>query len=86
MNKDALIKWKQRIFNYQEKVRNTKPPQQQTLFELPKTSWHTVDDINPFDLKIHSSLFWRMPEPRLFAFCLLHFDFRVAALGALAYI
>lgn len=66
MDKDALIKWKQRIFKYQDQVRNSKPPLQQTLFDLPKTSWHTVDDINPFSLKIHSCLFWRMPEPKQF--------------------
>ena len=64
MDSEALIKWKQRVFNYQNQVRNSQPPQQQTLFELPKTSWHTVDDIKPFDLKIHSSLFWIMPEKK----------------------
>jgi hypothetical protein len=31
MNMDALIRWKQRIFDYQHSVRNSKPPQQQTL-------------------------------------------------------
>lgn len=64
MDKKALIKWKQRIFKYQNQVRNSEPLQQQTLFEMPKTSWHTVDDIKPFDLPIHNCLFWRMPEPK----------------------
>ncbi len=64
MDREALIKWKQRIFKYQNEVINSQPPQQQTLFEMPKTSWHTVDDIKPFDLTIHNCLFWRMPEPK----------------------
>jgi hypothetical protein len=38
MNKDALIRWKQRIFEDRNSVRQQEPPQQQTLFELPKTT------------------------------------------------
>ena len=38
MDSEALIKWKQRIFKYQNQVRNSKLPQQQTLLEMPKTS------------------------------------------------
>ncbi len=64
MDSEALIKWKQRIFKYQNQVRNSKLPQQQTLLEMPKTSWHSVEDIKPFALKIHNCLFWRMPTPR----------------------
>ena len=64
MDREALIKWKQRIFNYQNEVRNSQLPQQQTLFEMPKTSWHTVEDIKPFELTIHNCLFWRMPESK----------------------
>jgi hypothetical protein len=64
MDSEALIKWKQRIFKYQDKVRNSQSPQQQTLFEMPKNSWHTVEDIKPFELPIHNCLFWRMPEPK----------------------
>ncbi len=63
MDREALIKWKQRIFKYQNQVINSQPPQQQTLFEMPKTSWHTVEDIKPFELLTHNCLFWRMPEP-----------------------
>ncbi len=33
MDREALIKWKQRIFKYQETIKNSQP-QQQTLFEL----------------------------------------------------
>lgn len=64
MDSEALIKWKQRIFKYQNQVINSQPPQQQTLFEMPKNSWHTVEDIKPFELPIHNCLFWRMPEPK----------------------
>ncbi|CCQ58145.1 MAG: GIY-YIG nuclease family protein [Crocosphaera sp.] len=64
MDREALIKWKQRIFKYQNEVRNSQQPKQQTLFDLPKTSWHTVEDIKPFELPIHNCLFWRMPEPK----------------------
>ena len=63
MDREALIKWKQRVFKYQETIKDSQP-QQQTLFEMPKSSWHTVDDIKPFELPIHNCLFWRMPEPK----------------------
>ena len=63
MDREALIKWKQRVFKYQETIKDSQP-QQQTLFEMPKSSWHTVNDIKPFELPIHNCLFWRMPEPK----------------------
>ena len=63
MDREDLIKWKQRVFKYQETIKDSQP-QQQTLFEMPKSSWHTVDDIKPFELPIHNCLFWRMPEPK----------------------
>ena len=63
MDREALIKWKQRVFKYQETIKDSQS-QQQTLFEMPKSSWHTVDDIKPFELLIHNCLFWRMPEPK----------------------
>jgi hypothetical protein len=63
MDKDALTRWKQRIFEYQNSVRNSKPPQQQTLFDLPKTTWHAPDEIDPFSLKLHPADFYRKPEP-----------------------
>jgi len=62
MNMNALIRWKQRIFDYQHSVRNSKPPQQQTLFDLPKTTWHNPDEIEPFSLKLHPADFYRKPE------------------------
>jgi hypothetical protein len=34
MDCDALLRWKQQIFNYQHRVRESSPPQQATLFDL----------------------------------------------------
>ena len=59
MDKTALLQWKERILNYQQQVKITKATQQQTLFNLPKNTWHSPDEINPFSLTLHSSLFWR---------------------------
>ena len=47
MDADALIKWKSRIFDYQQRVRETKPPQQTALFELTPTHCDP-DAIDPF--------------------------------------
>jgi hypothetical protein len=62
MDKTALLQWKERILNYQQQVKITKATQQQTLFDLPKNTWHSPDEINPFSLTLHSSLFWRQSE------------------------
>ncbi len=63
MDRDALIRWKQRIFDYQQSARKQKQPQRPTLFELPKQTWHTPDEINPFSLRLHPADFYRMPRP-----------------------
>lgn len=63
MDKDALVRWKQRIFEHQNSVINSQPPQQQTLFDLPQTTWHTLDEIDPFSLRQHPADFYRKPEP-----------------------
>ncbi|MDJ0713939.1 MAG: GIY-YIG nuclease family protein [Prochloraceae cyanobacterium] len=63
MDKDALVRWKSRIFKYQQQVRNTQQPQQNELFNLPQ-AYGSPDDIDPFSLKLHSALFYRMPEPQ----------------------
>ena len=62
MDKDALIKWKQRIFKYQQKVREQEPPQQMALIDLPQKTWHTPDEIDPFSLRLHTHRFWELPE------------------------
>ena len=61
MNKEALIKWKSKIFNHQQRTLNTSPPQQTSLFGASQA--HIKSDlINPFELKLHSSEFYLMPE------------------------
>lgn len=63
MEKEALIRWKHRIFDYQHSVKNSQRSQQQTLFDLPKTTWHTPDEIEPFSLALHPADFYLKPEP-----------------------
>ncbi len=61
MSQDALIKWKTKIFNYQQKAVTNQPPKQISLFDTAPTHCD-VDNINPFQLKLHSSQFYRMRE------------------------
>ncbi|MBW4533184.1 MAG: hypothetical protein KME09_04535 [Pleurocapsa minor HA4230-MV1] len=61
MSKDALLKWKARIFKHQQKILNTKPPEQTSLFEPPR-SHCDADNINPFELKLHNAQFYRLKE------------------------
>jgi hypothetical protein len=63
MDKDALIRWKQRIFEYQQSVRNSKQPEQQTLFNLPRQTWDSPSEIDPFSLRQYPADFYRMPRP-----------------------
>ncbi len=60
MNHDALVQWKQRIFEYQRRVRESQAPQQTSLFDT--TPAHCDPDaIAPFDLELRSLSFYRMP-------------------------
>ncbi|MGV2831972.1 hypothetical protein [Myxosarcina sp. GI1(2024)] len=61
MGKDALLKWKSKIFNYQQQTLQMRSPQQTSLFDTPKIHCQS-DSINPFELKLHSSLFYRMKD------------------------
>ena len=61
MSKDALLKWKSKIFNHQQRTLQTEPPQQTSLFDAPQNLCES-DSINPFELKLHSSLFYRLKE------------------------
>jgi len=61
MSKEALKAWKSRIFTYQQRTLATKPPQQTSLFAPPQSHCdHEV--INPFQLKPHSSTFYRSQQ------------------------
>ena len=61
MSQEYLIKWKSKIFNYQQKSLTRQSPQQTSLFDTAPTHCD-VDNINPFELKLHSSQFYRMRE------------------------
>ncbi|MDV3002509.1 MAG: hypothetical protein N5P05_004164 (plasmid) [Chroococcopsis gigantea SAG 12.99] len=61
MDADALARWKERIGNHQRKTRQAKPPQQGTLFALPRTAWETPDELDPFSLRQHPADFYRHP-------------------------
>ncbi|GCL56780.1 hypothetical protein NIES3806_41490 [Microcystis aeruginosa NIES-3806] len=51
MSEDFLLAWKERIADYQRQVREGKTAiEQPTLFDLPQTTWHTADEIDPFSL------------------------------------
>ncbi|MBN3921711.1 MAG: GIY-YIG nuclease family protein [Nostoc sp. NMS4] len=60
MSVEALLKWKSQIFEYQQKVRENKPPQQTALFDL--TLKHCdPDQIDPLLLRLVPMSFYRMP-------------------------
>jgi len=63
LDKKALMAWKESIYKYQQHVRNKPQPQQNQLFSL-NDAYGSSDDIDPFSLKLHTSLFYRMPEPQ----------------------
>jgi len=51
MSVDALLKWKAQIFDYQQRVRESKPPEQVTLFDIaPKH--YDPDRIDPLQLQV----------------------------------
>lgn len=60
MGADALPKWKAQILDYQQRVRETKPVQQATLFDIaPKHC--DPDQIDPLLLRLVPMSFHRMP-------------------------
>ncbi|NJL53528.1 MAG: GIY-YIG nuclease family protein [Hydrococcus sp. SU_1_0] len=61
MSKDALISWKEKIFKHQQRTLNTPAPQQLGLFDAPQAHCNS-DLINPFELKLHNSQFYRHQE------------------------
>jgi hypothetical protein len=61
MSREALQSWKLKIFNHQQRTLQAEAPQQLGLFNAP-TSHCDADNINPFELKLHSSQFYRLKE------------------------
>ena len=61
MSKQALLNWKSKIFNYQQRKSQTENPQQTSLFDTVPSHCN-LNSINPFELKLHSAQFYRMRE------------------------
>lgn len=61
LDPEGLMRWKQRIYDYQQACRCQPAPQQPSLFDTGLTSWHQPEEIDPFALPAHSALFWRQP-------------------------
>jgi hypothetical protein len=60
MSADALLQWKSQIFDYQQRTRESVPPQQTALFDIaPKHC--DPDRIDPLQLSVRSLSFYRMP-------------------------
>ncbi|MEY2985345.1 MAG: hypothetical protein RLZZ568_1962 [Cyanobacteriota bacterium] len=59
LDRQGLQTWQRNIHSYQQSQRRIDSPQQIALFELPATSWHHPDEIDPFTLQQQSTLFWR---------------------------
>lgn len=61
MSADALLRWKAQILDYQQRVRETKPVQQATLFDLAPVHCDP-ETIDPFTLHLQPMAFYRMPD------------------------
>jgi hypothetical protein len=61
MDAESLQQWKSQVFNYQKQVRESKPPQQTSLFELTPSHCNP-EQIDPFTLHFQSMSFYRMPD------------------------
>lgn len=60
MSPETLSIWKQRIFKFQQQVRQTQPMQQGSLFDLGVASSETdPHQIDPFSLPQQNTQFWR---------------------------
>ncbi len=60
MSQEALLGWKTQIFDYQQRVRQSTPPQQTALFDIA-SSHCDPDQIDPLMLQLQSMSFYRMP-------------------------
>lgn len=60
MSAQELQRWKTQILNYQQKTRETPPPQQAALFDLPPDHCNP-DKIEPLQLQPQSMSFYRIP-------------------------
>ncbi|MHC5612384.1 MAG: hypothetical protein ACYTXA_15580 [Nostoc sp.] len=60
MSLEALLKWKAQILDYQQRVRESKPPLQVTLFDIAPNHYNP-DQIDPLLLRLVPMSFYRMP-------------------------
>ncbi|MEH2005404.1 GIY-YIG nuclease family protein [Nostoc sp.] len=60
MSRDALVHWKSQILDYQQKVRESKPPLQVTLFDMTP-NYYDASQIDPLSLRLVPMSFYRMP-------------------------
>nr|MDZ8061846.1 GIY-YIG nuclease family protein [Nostoc sp. EkiNYC01] len=60
MSVDALLRWKTQILDYQQRVRENKPPEQTALFDIAPNHCNP-NRIDPLQLQVRSLSFWRMP-------------------------
>ena len=51
MSADALLKWKSQIWDYQQRVRENKPPEQTALFDIAPNHCNP-DRIDPLRLEV----------------------------------
>lgn len=56
---ESLQAWKQRIFEFQQQVRDQPPPTQVSLFDLEPSPSSQADTLNPFALPRQNTEFWR---------------------------
>jgi hypothetical protein len=52
MSADALLQWKSQIFNYQQRLRESAPPQQTALFDDIAPKHCDPDRIDPLQLSV----------------------------------
>jgi hypothetical protein len=60
MSVDALLRWKSQIFDYQQRTRESVPPQQTALFDIAPRHCDP-NRIDPLTLQLQSMSFYRMP-------------------------
>jgi hypothetical protein len=60
MDADALVRWKSQIAAHQQRIRESQPVQQTTLFDVAPAHCDP-NKIDPFSLPLQSMAFYRMP-------------------------
>ncbi|MEB3283279.1 MAG: hypothetical protein VKK42_30595 [Lyngbya sp.] len=61
MNRETFIGWKSRIFDHQQTILNSLPPQLRSLFDL-KPNHCDPEQINSFELRLQNWEFFTLPD------------------------